>query len=227
MYVCNSGAPNPSVFAGSMFVVFTIALYFVVLYAIYQIGCDVEIEVAGGGSFAGAGRVCGNLAKGTHVDIGDMSREWKESEAIETRGFLYECLKGDTSRSAIQVDVAIDGLAVAMQVGGIAEQCIKILGGLTIDQLRWIYSDYTGGKLTRIAPCLAASTVSLTRYWFPTSKSRRVRGGKFVTSAMRTTLPTKRCSPQYRSRAQRAILSLRHTRPSATAVTTPLLAGLT
>ena len=39
------------------------------------------ISVEGGGSGAGAGRVCGNSAKGTPVNIGDMSRDWKATEA--------------------------------------------------------------------------------------------------------------------------------------------------
>jgi phosphate transport system substrate-binding protein len=113
--------------------------------AIYQLGCAVKVEVAVGGSSAGAGRVCADLEKGTPVDIGDMSRPWAENEALESRGFLYDCVNSD--RSAIQIDVAIDGLTVASQAGGEADRCMKILGGLTIDQLRWIYSNYTDNAL--------------------------------------------------------------------------------
>ena len=117
---------------------------------IYKIGCpDVNIELDGGGSSAGAGRVCANDEKGTPVDVGNMSREWKGSEGNENKnGFLYNCIAGDPTRSAIQLDVAIDGLTVATQVGGAAEECIKNLGGLTVDQLRWMFTDYTDLELT-------------------------------------------------------------------------------
>jgi ABC-type phosphate transport system substrate-binding protein len=86
--------------------------------------------------------------RGAPVDIGDMSREWKPSEA-DVNDFLYSCLEpGDPERSAIQIDVAIDDLTVAVQEGaGAASKCIQILGGLNIDQLRWIYSDHTDVKL--------------------------------------------------------------------------------
>ena len=114
----------------------------------YQKYCNgVAITVEGGGSGAGAGRVCANSEKGTPVDIGDMSRGWKSSEASTDDGFTYDCLKGDTSRSAIQIDVAIDGLSVVMKKGGAADTCVSGMGGLTVDQLRWIYSDFTAAQL--------------------------------------------------------------------------------
>ncbi|KAG7358839.1 phosphate binding protein [Nitzschia inconspicua] len=114
---------------------------------LYSTFCDVTISVEGGGSGNGASRVCGDESKGTPVEIGDMSREWKESEATEQNGYLYECIIGDTSRSAIQVDVGIDGLTVAVAHNGVASECINILGGLTTDQLRWIFSTYDENEL--------------------------------------------------------------------------------
>jgi len=84
--------------------------------SIYQIGCPGNVvAVEGGGSSVGAGRVCGNPEHGDPIDIGDMSRHWKDSEAtVSSNGFLYQCLEpGDATRSAIQIDVAIDGLTVA------------------------------------------------------------------------------------------------------------------
>jgi len=91
--------------------------------------------------------VCANLEKGSPVDIGDMSRGWKEEEAKESLGFLYDCLKGDTERSAMQVPVALDGVTVTTGLGGPAGECVGILGGLTVDQLRWMFSDYTESQL--------------------------------------------------------------------------------
>lgn len=62
-----------------------------------------------------------------------MSRDWKSSEATTSDGYTYNCI--DSSRSAIQIEVAIDGLSVAVKKGGLAQRCIDKLGGLTIDQL--------------------------------------------------------------------------------------------
>jgi len=76
-----------------------------------------------------------------------MSREWKEEEATESLGFLYECLVGNTDNSAIQVPVALDGVTVATSVGGAAASCIGQLGGLTLDQLRWMFSGATDQEL--------------------------------------------------------------------------------
>jgi ABC-type phosphate transport system substrate-binding protein len=106
---------------------------------IYKIACRVDMTVEGGGSSVGAGRVCGNLERGLPVDIGDMSREWKSKEAeVHKNEFVYKCLLGDTDRSAIQLPVAIDGLTVAVKKGGVSAQCVSLLGGLSLDQLRWM-----------------------------------------------------------------------------------------
>ena len=66
----------------------------------YNAACDgITVSVNGGGSGAGAGRVCANSAKGTPVDIGDMSRDWKATEASrDADGFTMSCLAGDTAR---------------------------------------------------------------------------------------------------------------------------------
>ena len=102
---------------------------------------DTTITVEGGGSSAGAGRVCANSAKGTPVDIGDMSRNWKSSEATEGNNGIWSCLKGDTSITVTQLQVAVDGLSVVFKKGGNADTCVNThLGGLTVAQLRWIFS---------------------------------------------------------------------------------------
>jgi ABC-type phosphate transport system substrate-binding protein len=112
-------------------------------------GAANAIIVEGGGSSVGAGRVCGNAARGTPVEIGTMSRDWRESEASTSDFWNYKCKLGDTSRSVIQCDVAIDGITVVVKKGGVADNCIKLLPGkgLTQDQLRWIYSSYTIAQL--------------------------------------------------------------------------------
>jgi phosphate transport system substrate-binding protein len=116
---------------------------------IYELACGVTVTVEGGGSSVGAGRVCGNTALESPVDIGDMSRQWTPAEGFSSNGYLFNCkTPGDTSRSAMQIEVAVDGLSVVTKAGGVAETCIKSLGGLTIDQLRWIYSSYDETKLS-------------------------------------------------------------------------------
>ena len=115
----------------------------------YNRCADISITVEGGGSSTGAGRVCANSEKGTPVDIGDMSRDWKTSEADRSvDGYTMQCLKGDSSRLVKQIVVAIDGLSVVMKKGGAAETCVNSMGGLTTDELRWIFSDMTAAQLT-------------------------------------------------------------------------------
>jgi len=46
--------------------------------------------VEGGGRSAGAGRVCANPDKGTPVDIGDTSRDWKASDLLNEAETLLD-----------------------------------------------------------------------------------------------------------------------------------------
>jgi ABC-type phosphate transport system substrate-binding protein len=59
----------------------------------------------------------------------------------------FTCL--DSKLPFFTVDVAIDAVTVATNAseGGIAFECIKRLNGLTIDQLRWVYSSYNESSL--------------------------------------------------------------------------------
>jgi ABC-type phosphate transport system substrate-binding protein len=74
-----------------------------------------------------------------------MTRNFKESEAATTNGYDYDCVGSD--RNVIQIETATQGLTVAVKKGGIAEQCIGKLGGLTIDQLRWMFSNFVEVQL--------------------------------------------------------------------------------
>ena len=116
----------------------------------YTAQCPTSgITVEGGGSSAGAARVCGDSSKGTSVDIGNMSRDWKTTEATaETEGgWMYKCLIGDTTRVVAQFPVAWDGVSVVVKAASAAETCITGLGGLTMDQLRWMFTNYTDSEL--------------------------------------------------------------------------------
>jgi len=73
----------------------------------YMLRCpSTNVTVEGGGSSDGAGRVCGEEERGEPVQIGSMSRGWKEEEATSQDGHTYNCVVGDTTRSAIQIDVS-------------------------------------------------------------------------------------------------------------------------
>lgn len=117
---------------------------------IFNLGCPVDIDLGVGGSAAAAGRLCADLSRGKPVDIGNMSRDWAAHEGLSRGGeqdFVFDCLQGFTRRSAIRVNVAVDGIAILMPLNGPGHKCVDLLGGLTKDQLRWIYSSYDESKL--------------------------------------------------------------------------------
>ena len=73
---------------------------------------DYTVTVAGGGSGAGASKVCSTDADS--VNIGDMSRGWKDSEAtVGADGYTYSCVNTDVTIT--QLVVAYDGLSVVMK----------------------------------------------------------------------------------------------------------------
>ena len=79
-----------------------------------------------------------------------MSRDWKATETqdgVDANGQV-ECAVGDTSITVTQLVVAVDGLSVVTKKGGAADMCIQQMGGLTVAQLRWIFSAETATELT-------------------------------------------------------------------------------
>mmetsp|Transcript_15767 Transcript_15767/g.22516 ORF Transcript_15767/g.22516 Transcript_15767/m.22516 type:complete len:381 (-) Transcript_15767:145-1287(-) len=112
------------------------------------------------GSGVGAKRVCG---VGAPVEIGTMTRNFNEKPfgvfnvteaAKQEDGYTYNCLQGDTTRVVAQMPAFYDAVAVivnsdeqstsdALTVAG----CIKKLGCLSADQLRWMFSNYTMDQL--------------------------------------------------------------------------------
>eukprot|EP00971_Amphidinium_carterae_P338359 6475630-Amphidinium_carterae.2 len=110
--------------------------------------------VDGGGSSTGARRVCAPYGDPEHVDIGDMSRDMKSSEALLLDdGMTFICRNQSTGeltdRRFSQLQVGIDGLAVVVQKNGAADRCLTSpeMGGLTMAQLRWLLSDWTDEEL--------------------------------------------------------------------------------
>jgi ABC-type phosphate transport system substrate-binding protein len=111
----------------------------------------VEIDVEGGGSKEGAARLCAVPVESTPVDIGDMSRNWLVPEEVlaDESGWKFQCqLPGDESRTVLQLQVAIDAVSITMQKGGDAAKCVEAMGGLTTDQLRWMYSSFNETQLS-------------------------------------------------------------------------------
>jgi len=146
-----------------------------------------SLSVEEGGSSVGAKRVCGDATLGA-VDIGNMSRDWKTSEATkQSDGYTFKCLIGDTSRSVAQIAIANDAVVMVVKpdppskpvkpvaapkpapskpkpakpskpspaapkpspVTGLPTAgCIKKLGCLSKDMLRWMYSNYTVAQLS-------------------------------------------------------------------------------
>ena len=98
-----------------------------------------SVTVEGGGSGAGAKLVCNSTAG---IDIGALSREWKSSEStLSSSTFQYKC--ATSSLTGRQLSVANDALVVVAHPA--LTSCLS--GGLTVGQLRWIFSNYTDAKL--------------------------------------------------------------------------------
>ena len=105
---------------------------------------DYSVTVAGGGSGAGASKVCSTDTDSVH--IGDMSRDWKESEAtVNADGYTFDCVDSDVT--VTQLIVAVDGLSVIVKKGGAADQCLTQMGGISMAQLRWVFSDWSESEL--------------------------------------------------------------------------------
>eukprot|EP00439_Symbiodinium_sp_Y106_P035650 s6944_g4.t1 len=113
-----------------------------------QMQASYNLIVEGGGSSTGARRVCVNRTDPTHVDIGDMSRNWRTSEALRLDdGYTLECLA--SKQRVTQIVVGIDGLAVVVAKNSAGHNCIvdPTMGGLTLAQLRWMFTDMTDAQL--------------------------------------------------------------------------------
>jgi len=113
-----------------------------------RVSSSYDVKVEGGGSSDGARRVCLDRSHIEHVDIGDMSRDWKASEAVQLDdGYTLECV---TSKNRVtQISVGIDGLAVVVKKGGVAHDCLTSadVGGLTLAELRWMFTDWSDEML--------------------------------------------------------------------------------
>jgi ABC-type phosphate transport system substrate-binding protein len=105
---------------------------------------DHNITIISSDSDEAASRVCDAAGGEGPVEIGAMVRDFKVSEAtVESNGWLYSCQS--SARKIVQVAVAYDSISFAVLKDSAADKCIHSLNakgdqGLTIDQLRWIFS---------------------------------------------------------------------------------------
>lgn len=117
----------------------------------------VSNYVGGNGSTAGAGRVCNSDdVIGGEVAIGNMARPWYPNEGsmnsltaanTASQPFIYSCLKGDVTRDVAQIAVAYDGMTLFSKKNSPAAACIETMGGLSLPQLRWMFSSYSDDEL--------------------------------------------------------------------------------
>lgn len=129
----------------------------------YKVNCSqYNLSVEAGGSSVGVKRVCGDPNLGP-VEIGLLSRDFKSTEATkQSDGYSFNCLIGDPTRQVARLAVANDAVIVFVKTDPInqsalalfeqpsslsAAECIKKLGCLSKDTLRWIYSNYTVSQL--------------------------------------------------------------------------------
>ena len=139
---------------------------------------DMYLHVSGGASRRAAKDSCTAAAH-----IGDMSREWDEtSEAIEIdpEFDIHQCLTEYTSDSGsmryhdhgyvtsnnlavclyvLEIAIGTDGITIFVKQDSDLHKCIEILGGLTYDNIKDIFSSAAGTKYSDIlgSDCPVAS----------------------------------------------------------------------
>jgi ABC-type phosphate transport system substrate-binding protein len=123
----------------------------------YQKQCPkaTPITVTAGGSSVGAKDVCAGT-----VDIGMMSREFKDTEAkpVGTTG-SFTCVSG--GKTVTQIAVAADGIIIIAKKNGNAAKCIAALVRNLFSSPRWLRELLLEEF---ISPVLTQSVCSLTCY---------------------------------------------------------------
>jgi ABC-type phosphate transport system substrate-binding protein len=118
---------------------------------VYADACGLNITTLAGDSTYGAQLACGIADPVSQVmaDIGILSRPFLSTEATAAKdGYDFQCVIG-TKRTLRQFPVAVAGVTFAFPLNQVAAKCIVTLSGkgLTIQQIRWMYSSYTYSQL--------------------------------------------------------------------------------
>jgi ABC-type phosphate transport system substrate-binding protein len=112
-----------------------------------QLCKNVTIVTNGTSTLNGARSVCGDTSMfDTPNDIGNMSRDFKPTEAtrIEGKPGFFRCVIGDRTREVIRMPVAIDGLTLAVDRGNsLYTNCISKVQSFDVKIIRWMYSNLT------------------------------------------------------------------------------------
>lgn len=136
--------PKATVFMGGAYDIELLAATWINGYADVCNHTSFVLEKCG--SSCRARNVCDKHHAGEMaLNVSLMTHPWADTEATTENGFLYHCAA--SNRKVMQVKVANDALVFAVASDGVAGECMSILGGLTLDQLRWIYSSHTHAQL--------------------------------------------------------------------------------
>ncbi len=112
----------------------------------YQASCGNVLNVTSTSDTDGVKGIC-NVpgSSASNVDIGLVANAIPGNVAYSFNFVQYVCQEGSTSHTFIQVEAALDGLAMVSSPTGIASNCVASLpgGGLTFSQIRWMFSSYT------------------------------------------------------------------------------------
>jgi ABC-type phosphate transport system substrate-binding protein len=100
------------------------------------------------GSTIGAKRVCADPSY-KPIEIATMTRSFKTTEAtVQSDGYSFNCVVGDTTRSVAQFPAFYDAVVLVVKSDSSVAECINTLGGgLTVDQVRWMFSNFTESQL--------------------------------------------------------------------------------
>jgi ABC-type phosphate transport system substrate-binding protein len=146
--VANSCGTGGALFQGGSSVLYPLSYLW---GNVYGDACGLSVKTIAGGTTLGVNLACGipDPVSRETADIGTITRLFATSEAVvQTNTYDYKCVIG-TKRTVRQFPVAIDGITLAFPLGGVSAKCIASLpgNGLTIDQLRWMYSNYNFAQL--------------------------------------------------------------------------------
>ena len=85
------------------------------------------------------------------ADLAMMPRKFTADEAMQLRnGFAFRCVREDSGgfrRTIHEFVVALDAIVFGTATEGAARDCVGLLGGLSVGQLRWMYSSRTYTEL--------------------------------------------------------------------------------
>jgi ABC-type phosphate transport system substrate-binding protein len=157
-YICFKDALT---IAGST-TVYPVAVQWATSYADLCPDSNVTVDWELFGSTVGAKRVCADpLSK--PIEIATMTRSFKDpkvgqvgynvsdAEAVlQPDGYTYKCAIGNTTRSVAQLPAFYDAVVLLVNGGGdsAVAKCIETLGGgLNMDQIRWLFSNFTESQL--------------------------------------------------------------------------------